>query len=256
MEFTDLFIAIARAAGIPARQAVGYAYTTNSRLRPLSLISDVLHAWPEYYDFDKKVWIAVDPTWANTTGGVNYFDKLDFNHIVFALQGVSSNYPYPAGFYRRNGKTTKDVAVDFANSAFTKPTAKLSAEFSFPNMVTAGISSRGSLTISNTQGVAVPEVSADIQSAPVDVALNIKETNFPPFARITIPLTMTVPNYLTGGTGRFVVTVNGTIYQHSFTIQPITAYFIIPIVAFSAFILLLLAMIISRLYLWKRHKKR
>ena len=57
MEFTDLFVAIARAAGIPARESVGYAYTTNSRLRPLSLVTDVLHAWPEYYDADKKIWV-------------------------------------------------------------------------------------------------------------------------------------------------------------------------------------------------------
>ncbi|MBI3385643.1 transglutaminase domain-containing protein, partial [Candidatus Gottesmanbacteria bacterium] len=56
MEFTDLFIAIARAAGIPAREVVGFAYTTNSRLRPLSLVSDVLHAWPEYYDSITQLW--------------------------------------------------------------------------------------------------------------------------------------------------------------------------------------------------------
>ena len=134
MEFTDLFIAIARAAGIPAREAVGYAYTTNSRLRPLSLVADVLHAWPEYYDSDRKLWIGIDPTWANTTGGVNYFDKLDFNHIVFAIYGKSSDYPYPAGFYRQNGKTTKDVGVTFASAPFIQPTDKLTTNFHFRNL--------------------------------------------------------------------------------------------------------------------------
>lgn len=54
MEFTDLFISIARAAGIPARRIVGYAYTNNTKLRPLSLVTDVLHAWPEYYDTEKS----------------------------------------------------------------------------------------------------------------------------------------------------------------------------------------------------------
>ncbi len=39
MEFTDLFVALARAAGIPSRQSVGYAFTTNAKLRPLSLVS-------------------------------------------------------------------------------------------------------------------------------------------------------------------------------------------------------------------------
>src|SRR3989344_2355176 len=36
MEFSDLFIALSRAAGIPAKEIVGFAYTQNTRLRPLS----------------------------------------------------------------------------------------------------------------------------------------------------------------------------------------------------------------------------
>lgn len=160
MEFTDLFIAIARAAGIPAREALGYAYTNNSRLRPLSLVTDVLHAWPEYYDADKHIWVPVDPTWANTTGGVNYFDKLDFNHIVFAIQGKSSDYPYPAGFYRKTGKSTRDVSVAFTSVPFTTPTAHLTSTFAFPSTITAGIRADGNLIIENTTGVSVP--SAEI----------------------------------------------------------------------------------------------
>ena len=48
MEFSDLFIALSRAAGIPAKEIVGYAYTQNTRLRPLSFATqgDLLHAWP------------------------------------------------------------------------------------------------------------------------------------------------------------------------------------------------------------------
>ncbi len=87
MEFSDLFIATARAAMIPAREIHGFAYTTNSRLQPLSLVSDVLHAWPEYYDDTTQSWVPVDPTWADTTHGVDYFTKLDFNHLAFAILG-------------------------------------------------------------------------------------------------------------------------------------------------------------------------
>ena len=72
LEFTDLFIALARSAGIPAREVDGYAYTQNSKDRPVSLVKDILHAWPEYYDFDKETWIMIDPTWANTTGGMDF----------------------------------------------------------------------------------------------------------------------------------------------------------------------------------------
>src|SRR3989344_3578926 len=81
MEFTDLFIALTRAAGIPARELNGYAYTNNTVLRPLSLNKDILHAWPEYWS-DRRGWVMVDPTWENTTGGVDYFSKLDLSHFV------------------------------------------------------------------------------------------------------------------------------------------------------------------------------
>lgn len=255
-EFTDLFIAIARAAGIPAREAVGYAYTTNSKLRPLSLVTDALHAWPEYYDSDKKIWVAVDPTWANTTGGVNYFDKMDFNHLVFAFQGKNSDYPYPAGFYRKAGKTTKDVNVAFAKQPFTMPTASLDPVFLFPSLITAGIAARGSLTVTNTAGVAAPTAAITIQSTPVNMGFTTTQYNIPPYAKISIPLAMTVPNYLTIGTGKYVVTVNGSTREYSFRIQPITSYFLVPILSFSAILVILLVITFEKWRLWKHHKKR
>lgn len=93
MEFTDLFIALARAAGVPARELDGFAYTQNQTLRPLSLAKDLLHAWPEYWDLEQG-WVMVDPTWENTSGGVDYFHKFDLNHLVLAIKGSSSQSPY------------------------------------------------------------------------------------------------------------------------------------------------------------------
>lgn len=113
-EFTDTFIALARAAQIPARRLTGYAYTQNPQLRPLSLEQDILHAWPEYWDAQNSQWTPIDPTWENTTGGVNYFDQFDLNHIVFAIHGASSQTPFPAGGYKGSDPTTKDVEVTFA----------------------------------------------------------------------------------------------------------------------------------------------
>lgn len=114
-EFTDSFIAIARAAGIPARELNGFAYTENPKLRPLSLVGDLLHAWPEYYDPSRKVWIPVDPTWGNTTNGVDFFTKLDFNHIVFVIHGSSSEKPYSAGMYKVDGTEGRDVEVQLTS---------------------------------------------------------------------------------------------------------------------------------------------
>ncbi len=135
LEFTDLFIAMARAAGIPAREVNGFAYTKNSKEKPLSLVKDVLHAWPEYYDQEIGTWVMVDPTWENTTGGVDYFYTLDFDHFAFVIKGVSSVYPIPAGAYKISNAATRDVEVEFADT-FGKPftltneidTAKIKAD--------------------------------------------------------------------------------------------------------------------------------
>jgi len=111
MEYTDLFIALARSAGIPAREVNGYAYTDNPEIQPLGLVLDVLHAWPEYWDFERETWIPVDPTWEDTTGGVDYFNKLDLRHISFVIHGFDPTKPNPPGSYKLGDNPQKDVYV-------------------------------------------------------------------------------------------------------------------------------------------------
>jgi hypothetical protein len=115
MEYTDLFIAIARAAKIPAREINGYAYSDNPKIKPLSLVSDVLHAWPEYWDSGKKVWVAIDPTWQDTTGGADFFNKLDLRHFTFVIHGVDPQKPYPPGSYKLGANPQKDVFVNLGH---------------------------------------------------------------------------------------------------------------------------------------------
>lgn len=99
-EFTDSFVSLARALQIPSREINGYGYTKNSTLQPQNTTTDILHSWPEFYDTTKKQWISIDPTWGNTTGGIDYFNKLDFSHIAFVRHGVEDSYPLPAGSYK------------------------------------------------------------------------------------------------------------------------------------------------------------
>ena len=113
MEYTDLFIALARSASIPAREVNGYAYTENPKIQPLSLVSDVLHSWAEYWDEGRGVWVPVDPTWAGTTGGVDYFSKLDLRHFTFVIHGIDPEKPYPAGSYKLGSNPQKDIFVSF-----------------------------------------------------------------------------------------------------------------------------------------------
>ncbi len=108
MEFTDLFIATAREKGIYSREIQGYGFSLDPKLQPLSLSSDILHAWPEYYDLKTENWIPVDPTWENTSG-IDYFSSFDLNHIVFVIHGKNPDYPLPAGMYKI--ENSRDISI-------------------------------------------------------------------------------------------------------------------------------------------------
>ena len=149
LEFTDLFIALARAAGIPAREVDGFAYTERSKERPLSLVKDILHAWPEYYDFERESWIMVDPTWGNTTKGLDYFRELDFDHFAFVIKGENSQYPIPAGGYKLEGQEVlKDLDVSFSDG-FGGTRSQLAIEENFSKSYIAGLPIQENITIKN-----------------------------------------------------------------------------------------------------------
>jgi hypothetical protein len=158
MGYTDLFIAMSRAAGIPARELNGYAYTADNVLRPISIEfrgTDVLHSWPEFYD-PYFGWVAIDPTWGSTTNGLDYFSKLDTNHFVFAIKGLSSESPLPAGAYKLEGTTDGDVQVGFADPAALGGVTPqggvtpLKATFEIGSTNIAGLPLSGKIRVKNT----------------------------------------------------------------------------------------------------------
>ena len=116
MEFTDLFITLTRAMGIRARELDGFAFSEAENVVPVSIDlkgEDMLHSWAEFYDSNFG-WIPVDPTWG-TTSGIDYFTKLDTNHLAFVIKGADSEYPFPAGAYRTDSDE-KQVNIDFAQN--------------------------------------------------------------------------------------------------------------------------------------------
>lgn len=144
MEFTDLFIALSRAAGIPARELDGFAYSQNKLLRPLSLSKDFLHAWPEYYD-ESRGWVMIDPTWENTSGGVDYFNKFDLNHLVLAIKGSSSERP----------TVSDSVKVIVSGEDFISG-PKVEVEIKAPETLLSGLPNETEVKIANVGNSAIP----------------------------------------------------------------------------------------------------
>lgn len=167
-EFTDSFVSLARTIDVPAREINGYGYTKNSKLQPQIESTDILHSWPEYYSQDLEKWISVDPTWGNTTGGIDYFNKLDFGHITFVRRGKEDTYPLPAGSYKSN-PNDKFVSVEVAT---TKPEAIISFEL---------IEKGSAPYIRNTGNIALVDHEIDLPDHKFVVPY------LPPYANYDIP---------------------------------------------------------------------
>lgn len=199
MEFTDLFIALARASGIPAREVVGYAYTQNSRLRPLSFEAqgDLLHAWPQYWD-EKLGWVQIDPTWASTSGGLDYFNKLDFNHITLIHRGTSSTSPYPAGSYKREeDQGKKNVHVSFATS-LPIVTVTPQIEIDAPQRIISGVPTKVKALIRNIGSSSIVPTNLLLETKVLKIASPnpTKVEVMPPFSKREVEFDVQSSGYL------------------------------------------------------------
>lgn len=221
LEFTDLFVALARAAGIPAREVNGFAYTQNEKERPLSLVKDVLHAWPEYYDSDIQTWVMVDPTWGNTTGGVDYFYTLDFDHFAFVIKGVNSTYPVPAGGYKiSENQKSKDINIEFAEN-FDPSSQVLSLSENFSKEYFSGAKILGNILIKN-----IGNVISDPKNLIVTTnflkprSQKIYFGKIPPFGSISIPVGFDKVSLLTNKTDTIKIAINENYIEKEIRISP------------------------------------
>lgn len=173
-EFTDLFITLARGAGIPAREVVGFAYSENEDLRPRSF-GTLLHAWPEYYD-ENLGWVMVDPTWQNTSGGVDYFNKMDLNHLALALRGYSSTTP----------DSTNNVSVKFSEEVFD-PEPKLELKIDSKDEILAGLPASLTIIINNLGTGVYPRKEASISASKIifEGGNSFTTPEIPPFGNYT-----------------------------------------------------------------------
>lgn len=222
LEFTDLFIALARAAGIPAREVDGFAYTKNEKQRPLSLVKDVLHAWPEYYDKNLQTWIMVDPTWGNTTHNIDYFSMLDFDHFAFVTKGVNSSYPIPAGGYKLAGQENlKDVEVGLANEQ-PKAIENFEIKENLPNFKLSGLPIQGSITIKNLGNTLLPTQKVSIQTQ--YLTPNMQEVLFeqiPPYGYLTKSVSFDKTPFLTNKKAFIKIAVGEKSISKIMNISPI-----------------------------------
>jgi len=189
MEFTDLFIALCRAAGIPAREINGFGFSNNPDLQSFSLVEDVLHSWPEYFDSARQIWVPVDPTWEKTTKGIDYFNNFDFNHFAFVIHGASSETPVAPGAYRLLDEKTKSVKITFSQKEQLKTEAVPELVVNFPQKAVAGGQIKGKITVKNPGPQALYDLSLEVFSLPLSPKYQqFKILAIPPFGQQVIDL--------------------------------------------------------------------
>ena len=257
-EFTDLFITLSRAAGIPSREVEGYAFTQNERLRPLSLAlsqGDVLHAWPEYWD-DKLGWVQVDPTWGSTSGGIDYFNKLDFNHVTFVQRGISSTQPFPAGAYKKEEDLNKQyVDVNFATE-LPQITSTPQLLLNLPQNIVSGIPIHLTANLNNIGSASIVggTLMLTAEKSKIQNPNSFDIPILPPFSKRNFTFTIQNNSYLNRMEDRLILSYAENQITNTIQTQPI--YKILFLKTFALSLGTGIFIIFTGLFLYKRtHKK-
>lgn len=245
-EYADVFVAIAREKGIYARELEGYAYAFDPQLQPLSLRTDVLHAWPEFYDTARQAWLPVDPTWQDTSG-IDYFSAMDFSHIVFAIHGKDDTYPLPAGSYKYEDSI--DVQVT--------PTTKVEGEkkavevaSDLSTVLSQGKRKKAMITIKNTGNTFLHDLSLTAFSQ--GVSLQFADPVVPllaPGQEVIIPMDISSTHI---GKKDILVQVGG-IYDKTFTVTFQQSWKALVVPGSIGILVLLLGFILIALRRHNRH---
>lgn len=245
-EFTDLYVTLARASGIPAREIEGFAYTNNPKQRPFNLTHDILHSWPEYYDSAGKVWKMVDPTWGKTTKTFDYFHNFDMSHFAFAIHGVDSQFPLPAGTFKSANDIEKNVSVEFGkDTEFDRqPKIEVSVEFNPTTILSRSVS--GNIIVKNPGPSAIYnrqlEIFGSDQLNPYLDSTLLK--NILPFASLNIPIRIDNPHYIFKKirAEKINLKLNNQYFEEKLDLETYTPrpllYFLIILISLASFFLL------------------
>ena len=252
-DFTDLFIALCRAAGIPARALDGYAYTNDLKIIQASSLTDVLHSWPEYYDESQKLWVQVDPTWENTSHGLNYFNKFDMSHFVFVIHGKNDSLPYSPGSYSDSDFTGKQalpagrqVFVDFGKEDTSLKKVNFSLSQPWPSTIYSYSKTKIEAEIINDSGFVIHQqvigLKEDKKVNPSSFILN----ELLPYSKTKISFTVSPPEFFKDYIWDIPLTVGSQNEIISFNVTSVILRLIILIALFLLLILFVILRLLAR----------
>ncbi len=243
MDYTDLFITLNRAIKVPAREATGFAYTSDKYLKPLSLVTDILHAWPEYWDETSKAWKPADPTWTSTSGGLDYYNSWDFNHFVFVRRGISSTYPVTPGTYKIE-TTSKDVEVKPVDEKLDITIPKIDFNLTAPSKILFGRSETVTLNLINIHGSAIYSLPVNISAENMEIIQSEKTIDMPPFSKTAINAQIKQGGKKFWGKTNIIVTIMNDSQTYPIEVEPLEVL-VFPVIVFVILVLIISIVLIK-----------
>ena len=205
----------------------------------------------------KKGWVMVDPTWENTTGGVDYFNKLDLNHFVFAIKGSSSSSPVPAGSYKYGGYDSKDVKVTLSENDFLgKP--QIGVSIDVPQLLLAGFPNKVKIKVTNAGNALLPSQSLTVVGSNTDVVDGENQVlgAIPAFGSADFEFDLRTKSIFDSYSDTILVLIGGQKFTKDIEIKPFLLFKTIPIaiiVAVASMVLIYMLVLTGHLY--KSRKK-
>ena len=109
--YADLYVALARAAGIPTRSLNGFTYDTDDD------VDDTKHAWAESY-LPGIGWTPIDPTWGEYESTRDkHFSATDAQHFPMSIGRNLETLEGGQYFFYRYWYTGEQITIDYNDLA-------------------------------------------------------------------------------------------------------------------------------------------
>lgn len=196
MEYADLFIALCRSAGIPARAVFGFAYNPQDKRS-----FDTGHQWAQIF-LTGKGWVNVDPTWGEI--GRDYYGQPSLSHTAMFVGGTKAQL-YSFAYYGYLPMETDKSIVTAPIAGEISADPKVEIHSIFPAKMTEHTSETLVVRLANTGNVWLHDVAVDIDGGGVALEES-KESikNISPYGDASIKV---VASVLDPGPARIAVSV-------------------------------------------------
>ena len=163
----------------------------------------------------------VDPTWGSTTGGVDYFNTLDFDHFAFVIKGKDSSYPVPAGGYKLSqDQNLIDVNVSIGDNF--NPNVVLLPNIALQSEAMAGFPIDLSIKVQNLgNSISTNQNLTESTAYLTPTQQTIYFQKIPPYGFVQIPIAFDKTSFLTNRTDTVKITIGNTVYSQGIRILPI-----------------------------------